>query len=62
MLGRAATDCSPATPTVYPLTSGDITVVDAQVPTILDQCLNDGWRQYGFANQGHCIAFVYYGP
>jgi hypothetical protein len=63
LLGRAATDCSPATPTVYPLTSGgDITVVDAQVPSTRDQCLNDGWKQYGFANQGQCIAFVYYGP
>jgi hypothetical protein len=61
--GRAATDCSPIPEVnVYPLTSGDITVVDAQVPTTLDQCLNNGWRQYGFANQGQCIAFVNHGP
>ena len=40
------------------LTSGDVKVVDAQVPTTLGQCLNDGWKQFGFANQGLCLAFV----
>jgi hypothetical protein len=25
-------------------------------PTSKDQCKDDGWRQYGFKNQGHCIA------
>jgi hypothetical protein len=40
---------------------GDITVVDAP-PTTRAQCLNDGWKQYGFANQGQCIAFVNHGP
>lgn len=37
---------------------GDITVVDAQAPTTRDQCLNSGWEQFGFKNQGLCIAFV----
>jgi hypothetical protein len=41
------------------LNNGDITVVDAQPPpTTPGQCLNDGWRQFGFANQGLCLAFV----
>jgi hypothetical protein len=39
-----------------PIESGDITVVDAPaLPTSKDQCKNDGWRQFGFANQGQCI-------
>jgi hypothetical protein len=58
-LGRAATDCSPPPETnVFQLTSGDVTVVDAQGPTTKDQCMGDGWKQFGFANQGLCIAFV----
>jgi hypothetical protein len=62
LLGRAATDCSPPPEmNVFSLTSGDITVVDAQVPTTRDQCLRDGWKQFGFANQGQCLAFVHYG-
>jgi hypothetical protein len=40
---------------------GDITVVDAP-PTTRAQCLNDGWKQFGFKNQGQCIAFVTHGP
>jgi hypothetical protein len=46
-----------------PLSSGDITVVDAQPPpTTKAQCMNGGWKQLGFANQGQCIAFVERGP
>ena len=63
---RAPTDCSPLVlddlgPRI--LYSGDITVTDAPPdvpPTTRDQCLIDGWKQYGFANQGQCIAFVNY--
>jgi hypothetical protein len=59
--GRAPTDCSPLgdAPGVHrnPLSSGDFTVVDSQPPT-RRQCLNNGWKQFGFANQGLCIAFV----
>src|SRR5829696_762851 len=36
----------------------DITVVDAQAPTTPGQCRNGGWEQFGFKNQGLCIAFV----
>jgi hypothetical protein len=46
-----------------PLSSGDIAVVDAQPPpTTKAQCMNGGWRQLGFANQGQRIAFVERGP
>jgi hypothetical protein len=39
--------------------SGDITVIDAPpLPITKDQCKNGGWRQYGFKNQGACIALV----
>jgi hypothetical protein len=59
---RAPTDCSPPEPTAgNPLTSGDIRVVDAQVPTMRAQCRNGGWQQFGFKNQGQCIAFVDHG-
>jgi hypothetical protein len=61
---RAPTDCSPIGFDVFGpriLRSGDITVVDAPPdapPTTRDQCLNNGWKQFGFTNQGLCIAFV----
>ena len=64
-LGRAATDCSPPPLGIIlpaPLDSGDIKVVDAQVPTTTQQCKGDGWKQFGFANQGLCLAFVERGP
>jgi hypothetical protein len=64
----APTDCSPlsGTPEVDfhrgPLSSGDFTVVDAQPPpTTNDQCKDGGWKQFGFKNQGQCIAFVNHG-
>ena len=44
-----------------PLSNGDITVVDAQVPRTKAQCKNGGWKQFGFKNQGLCIAFVNHG-
>ena len=60
------TECSPLfnPPLGGPLLSGDITVVDAQQqpPTTTDQCKGDGWRQFFFANQGLCLAFVERGP
>ena len=43
------------------LDNGDITVVDAQVPTTKAQCKNGGWKQFGFKNQGQCIKFVNHG-
>ena len=58
---RAPTDCSPLPPSGLggPLSTGDITVVDAPpLPTTKAQCKNGGWRQFGFKNQGLCVAFV----
>jgi hypothetical protein len=44
----------------FPITSGDLTVVDAPpLPTSKDQCKNGGWRNFpGFKNQGDCVSFV----
>jgi hypothetical protein len=58
---RPPTDCPPIPPgadTRRPLSSGDFTVIDSQPPTTLGQCLNGGWKQFGFANQGLCLAYV----
>jgi hypothetical protein len=59
-VGRAPTDCSPLPPFLTrPLSGGDITVVDAPpLPTTRGQCTNGGWKRFGFANQGLCVAFV----
>ena len=63
---RPPTDCPPLfggpEQPRDPLSSGDFTVVDAQVPTTKDQCQGDGWKQFGFKNQGLCLAFVERGP
>jgi hypothetical protein len=46
--------------------TGDIVVVDAPpappTPTSKEQCKNGGWAQFGFKNQGQCVAFVQRGP
>ena len=64
VLGRAATDCSPPPAGLIAQRTGggDITVVDAQAPTTKDQCKGGGWQQFGFKNQGQCVAFVNHGP
>jgi hypothetical protein len=31
-------------------------------PTSKAQCKRGGWKQFGFKNQGRCIAFVNRGP
>jgi hypothetical protein len=62
---RGPTDCSPLAPTGFgaPLSSGDITVVDAPaLPTTKGQCRDGGWSKFGFKNSGRCIAFVNNGP
>ncbi|SRR6266550_3124932 len=28
------------------------------VPTTKEQCMNGGWQQFGFKNQGQCVSFV----
>ncbi len=64
-IGRAPTDCSAALPSSFagPLLQGDIKVTDAQpLPTTMGRCKHGGWKQFGFANQGLCIAFVERGP
>jgi hypothetical protein len=44
------------------VTVGDIVVTDAPapppLPTSKDECKDGGWRQFGFRNQGECVAFV----
>jgi hypothetical protein len=60
-IGRAPTDCSPASPSGEggPVSGGDITVVDAEPPPASKaECKNGGWQRFGFKNQGECIAFV----
>ena len=43
---------------------GGFAVVDAQppLPTSKDQCMHGGYAQFGFKNQGQCVAFVQRGP
>jgi hypothetical protein len=57
-------DCSaPETSFSATLTSGDIVVVDSPPPpTSKDQCKGGDYQQYGFANEGLCVAFVERGP
>ena len=59
---RSPDDCSPLTSGVveFPVSSGDVVVVDAQpFPTSKEQCKNGGWQSYGvFSNQGDCVSFV----
>jgi hypothetical protein len=38
--------------------TGFIRVDSAPLPTSKDQCMNGGWQQYAFKNQGQCVAFV----
>jgi hypothetical protein len=58
--GRAPADCSPSPFGQAPILTGNITVVDAEpLPlTSKDQCKEGGWEQFGFKNQGRCVAFV----
>jgi hypothetical protein len=60
--GSALACAKPPLPFVStdPITSGDITVVDAPaLPTSKDQCKDGGWRNFPrFKNQGDCMSFV----
>lgn len=58
--GRGEGDCSPFTGGVDDvLIAGRATVFDAPlIPTSKDQCKNGGYAQFGFRNQGQCVAFV----
>jgi hypothetical protein len=50
----------------YPrrFTDESVTVTDAPrpMPVTKDQCKKGGYAQYGFKNQGQCVAFVQRGP
>jgi hypothetical protein len=66
LLVAPPTDC-PVNTLVYDpqvtVISGDLTVVDAQpAPTSKEQCKKGGWTEFGFKNQGQCVAFVERGP
>jgi hypothetical protein len=55
-------DCSGGSVLGFPLFVGRAVVFDAKpLPTTKDQCKGDGWKQFGFKNQGQCIAFVNHG-
>jgi hypothetical protein len=63
ILGSPPSACGPPSfisPTL--VTVGDIVVTDAPapppLPTSKDECKDGGWRQFGFRNQGECVAFV----
>jgi hypothetical protein len=45
----------------YGALTGDV-ISHFLVLTGKDQCPNQGWKQFGFKNQGQCIAFVHHGP
>jgi hypothetical protein len=56
---RAPTDCSPFVGFTELLAHGRATVFDAPPsPTSKEQCKDDGWRRFGFSNQGQCIRSV----
>jgi streptogramin lyase len=41
---------------------GRIAPPASPAPTSKNQCKHGGWRQFGFSNQGQCVAFVQRGP
>ena len=54
----APADCSQAIFSASPL-NGRAVVFDAQpLPTTAADCRNGGWQQFGFKNQGQCVASV----
>jgi choline dehydrogenase-like flavoprotein len=64
---RSPTDCSPlgfgSENVRGAVLTGDIDIVNAPpFPTSKEQCTDDGYVQYGFKNQGECMAFVQRGP
>jgi hypothetical protein len=62
---RAPSDCSPlpfGEDNVQAIVlTGEIDIVDALPLASREQCVNGGYRSYGFRNQGECIAFVVHG-
>jgi hypothetical protein len=61
-LPSSPTDCSSGAADAVPL-DGRAVVFDAKpLPTTKEQCMNGGWKQIGFKNEGLCLAFVNRGP
>jgi hypothetical protein len=59
ILATLPPDCPVSTAVLPVAERGDVTIVDAPpLPASKDQCKNDGWRSYGFKNQGACVSFV----
>jgi hypothetical protein len=69
--GTAPSVCPPSPPIMtlgptypssfyYVVPGESVTVTDAQppLPTSKDQCKQGGWAQFGFKNEGQCVAFV----
>ena len=60
-IGSPPRDCSlaPSTTQFLPLVLGDIAVHDGlPPPTSKEQCNGGGFTDFGFKNQGQCVAFV----
>jgi hypothetical protein len=60
-----ATDCASVTttPELIRYTGGNVVVTDAPpFPTSKEQCKAGGYAQFGFKNEGQCVAFVQRGP
>lgn len=56
-------DCSTPVLGGENLITGDAVVTDSPPPpTSGDQCKDGGYQQFGFENQGQCVAFVKPGP
>jgi hypothetical protein len=59
LLACDAPGCFPPAFFDFGLTSGDFVVFDAlPPPTSTEPCKNRGYAQFGFKNQGLCVAFV----
>jgi DNA-binding beta-propeller fold protein YncE len=53
---------TPATVPASPSPAGVTVGPAARLPTNREQCKHGGWREFGFKNQGQCIAFVVHSP
>jgi len=52
---------SPKSPPTVPTGTNPVEIAVSHAPrlaTTLSQCRNGGWQQFGFKNQGRCVAFV----
>jgi hypothetical protein len=59
LLDTLPASCPPPTGLLLQNSRGDLVVTDAPPrPTSKQMCKDDGWRSYGFRNQGACVSFV----